>query len=251
VKRVKSTVVLAIAVLAVTLVFPGVRAFAAGAADSSAAAPEKPVTLTPEPAATPAPPAPARAKAKPPAGPVDELTTSWQPTREWMSFRVGMAKSLAEDAADGSVAGGIGFSRMISGLHLWRFTPLRRWSLGGYVEVNQIGRFGDASEIEVPLTAELVRHYQWGTPYLRPYLGLGGGAFFRKLYRTGADVARVKGGGYLVLGANAPINSHRVLGVDVRFARVDGENGGVNPVFGAGKSPVTHWSMKLNYAITY
>jgi len=248
----KSTDVVATALLAVMLAFPGVRAVAATAADSAATGPEKPVTLTPAPAAVPATPPPAKAKAKPAAGPVDELTRSWQPARQWMSFRVGMARSLAPDAPDGSVGGGIGFSRMISGLHIWRFTPLRRWSFGGYVQVDQIGRFGNASEIEVPLTAELVRHYQWGTPYLRPYLGLGGGAFFRKLYRTGADVApRPRVGGYLVVGANAPINSNRVIGVDLRFARVDGDNGGVNPVFGVGKNPVTHWGMKLNYAITY
>ena len=43
----------------------------------------------------------------------------------------------------------------------------------------------------------------------------------------------------------------RVLGVDVRFVKLDATNIRVNPVFGAGDNNATHWSVKLNYTLTY
>jgi len=123
--------------------------------------------------------------------------------------------------------------------------------LGAYVHFDQLGRFGDAAELEIPATAELVRHYQWTSPYLRPYLGVGAGGFYRKLYRSGHDIGRMKPGAYFVFGANSPIDAHHVIGLDARFARVNGDNLVNNPVFGPGKASATHWSIKLNYALTY
>ena len=61
-------------------------------------------------------------------------------------------------------------------------------------------------------------------------------------------------GGYVVFGANSPIDAHHVLGLDARVARVeriDKENIAVNPVFVDVEESATHWSLKLNYALTY
>ncbi len=214
--RVKPTQVLATAVMVAALVVPALAFAAAAPADSAV-----------------------------------DLHAAWKPGRQWMSFRIGFAKSSADQAADGSIGGGFGYARMLPGIHLWRFTPLRRYSLGAYVHLDQIGRFGDAAEIEVPVTAELVRHYEWGTPYMRPYLGVGAGMFYRKLYRTGNDFGRVKPGAYVVFGTNAPLDARQVLGIDLRVARVNGENVGGNPVFGPGTPKVSHWSIKFNYSIAY
>ena len=186
-----------------------------------------------------------------PADSIHDMRSPWQPGRQWMSFRVGFAKSSVPEAADGSIGGGMGYARMLPGFHIWRFTPLRKYSLGASIQLDQLGRFGTAAEIEVPVTAELVRHYQWGTPYLRPYLGIGGGAFYRKLYRSGRDFARVKPGAFLTFGVNTPLDPRQVLGLDLRVSRVNGENEGGNPVFGPGEHSASHWSVKFNYAITY
>ena len=48
-----------------------------------------------------------------------------------------------------------------------------------------------------------------------------GGAFYRKLYRTGDDIGVMRSGKYLVLGVNSPIDGTNVLGLDVRLAKVD------------------------------
>ena len=180
-----------------------------------------------------------------------ELQSHWGARRNWLSFRAGYAKSGTEDAANGSVGGGIGYSRMISKWKIYKWTLFKRFSLGGYVHVDQLGRFGDAAEIEVPATIELVRHFRWGSPYVRPYVGVGGGAFYRKLYRSGDDIGVMRSGKYLVLGVNSPIDGINVLGLDMRLAKVDATNAGVNPVFGLGDDNATHWSVKLNYALTY
>ena len=180
-----------------------------------------------------------------------DVGVHWRPGRQWMSFRIGYAKSTVTNAANGSIGGGIGYSQMLQGFKLWRFELFRHFSLGGYVHFDQLGRFGGASELEIPATVELVRHFRWTSPYLRPYFGVGGGGFYRKLYRTGSDISRMKPGVYAVFGTNVPLDDHQVLGVDMRIARVNSDNIYDNPVFGFGKRSATHLSLKLNYALTY
>jgi opacity protein-like surface antigen len=169
----------------------------------------------------------------------------WAAKRQWFSFRAGYAKSATADAANGSVGGGIGYSRMLP-----KWKRFRNFSLGGYAHMEQLGHFGDAKEFEIPVTLELARHFRWG-PKVHPYLGFGSGAFYRKLYRTGDDIGVMRPGRYIVLGMNSPVDGTRVLGVDVRFVKLDATNIRVNPVFGAGDNNATHWSVKLNYTLTY
>ena len=180
-----------------------------------------------------------------------ELRSHWAAGRQWLSFRGGYAKSATTDAANGSVGGGIGYSRMLSKWKLYKWTLFKSFSLGGYAHVEQLGRFGASAELEVPVTVELVRHFRWGSPYVHPYLGLGGGAFYRKLYRSGDDIGVMRSGRYVVLGVNSPVDRTSVLGVDVRLVKLDGTNVRVNPVFGAGDNSASQWSVKVNYAVTY
>lgn len=192
-----------------------------------------------------------------PAAPViadardEELQSHWAARRNWLSFRAGYAKSATEDAANGSVGGGIGYSRMLSKWKIYKWTLFKHFSLGGYAHIEQLGRFGDAAEIEVPATIELVRHFRWDSPYVHPYLGVGGGAFYRKLYRSGDDIGEMRSGKYLVLGVNSPVDGTNVLGLDLRVVKLDATNVRVNPVFGAGDNNAKHWSVKVNYAVTY
>lgn len=181
----------------------------------------------------------------------EQLRSHWAANRQWLSFRAGYAKSATIDAANGSFGGGIGYSRMLSKWKIYKWTLFKSFSLGGYAHIEQLGRFGDSAELEVPVTLELVRHFRWGSPYVHPYLGFGGGAFYRKLYRSGDDLGVVRSGRYLVLGVNSPVDGASVLGVDARLVKLDATNIRVNPVFGAGDNSATQWSVKLNYAVTY
>ena len=97
----------------------------------------------------------------------------------------------------------------------------------------------------------MVRHFRWSSPYVNPYFGIGGGAFYRKLYRSGGDLGRTRPGKYIVFGMNSPVDGNKVLGIDARLVKIDALNHGVNPVFGPGDDNATHWSVKLNYALTY
>ena len=165
---------------------------------------------------------------------------AWAKGSQWLALRAGYAKSTAEGAGDGMVGYGFGYRRFLS----------RKWALGMYVHHDLVGRFGAASEIEVPMTLEIARHFNWKTP-LHPYLGLGGGTFYHKHYRTGADRSELQPGGYLTLGADTPIARGRALGFDVRMAVVKQDKNSVDPVFGREKANAVHWSIKLNYAVAY
>jgi hypothetical protein len=160
----------------------------------------------------------------------------WADGTQWISLRAGYAKSAVKSAGNALGGYGFGFTRFIS----------PKWALGGHVQHDVLGRFGAASEIDIPITVEMTRHFAWETP-LRPYLGFGTGAFIHKMYRTGADETSIRPGAFLTAGANAPINATSLIGVDARMvAQMDAET--TNPVFPSDGSTVLHWSLKLNYA---
>ena len=183
--------------------------------------------------------------------PPEGMDANWQSGRNWISVRVGYAKSLVTDAPHGSFGGGIGFNHMLTKTKIYKWTVFKQWSLGGYVHVEHLGNFGASSVMEIPVTVEFVRHFKMGTPLLRPYAGFGGGAFYRKLYRTGSDLSVTRPAGYFVFGANTPIDHNNVLGLDFRFIQVDASNEPPNPVFGAGDPTAGRWSLKLGYSLTY
>ena len=183
-------------------------------------------------------------------------SVNWTKGRQWVSARAGYAKSSAAGSANGYGGGGIGYARFLT----------RRWAIGAYLHDDLLGQFGAAAEIEIPFTLEIVRHTRWG-PGLHPYLGLGGGMFYHKFYRTGDDATKTYGAGYLTWGANTPIGGPHVVGIDFRVARVPKQDD--NPVFRryADPFPVSslgpnaqlhelkggnvHWSVKVSYSLTY
>jgi hypothetical protein len=169
----------------------------------------------------------------------------WSKGAEWFTIRAGYAKSVAEGAADGNVGLGFSYARFKSA----------KWSYGGTVEWNVLGKYADARELEIPWTVEVTRHYKWPTD-LRPYLGLGLGAYFHQLSGTGDDGATLEPGGFLSGGFNAPISEHGLFGIDVRMNVVHNSTS-TNPVFGSeasgseAQSHVFHWGVKFGYSAVF
>lgn len=166
----------------------------------------------------------------------------WSAKTQWFWLRAGYAKSSAAGAADGNVGYGFGYTRFRNS----------KWAFGVHAEVNVLGRYGRARELEIPWTVEVTRHYKWNTP-LRPYLGLGGGAYYHQISGTGLDASTVLPGIYFVSGVNAPVSDHGLLGFDLRANSVRATAQG-DPVFGGAvtanehQSRVIHWSAKVGYA---
>lgn len=162
---------------------------------------------------------------------------AWKRGTSWATFRVGYAKSLEGGAPNGWAGYGFGFSRMMS----------ERASLGFFIHHELLGKFGAAAQIEIPVTAEYAYHIQWKTP-LRPYVGMGLGAFYHKIYRSGADRAEVLPAMVFKFGADAPLDDHNLLGMDARVATVGNDDETVDPVFGKPKATSVRWSIKLAYS---
>jgi hypothetical protein len=144
------------------------------------------------------------------AGAADDVGASFLRGSQWMSLRAGYAKASGEVAPNGLLGAGFGYRRFV----------LDKWSVGGFVHYELLGRFGRSADIEVPITLEVLRHSRWGAA-LFPYVGVGAGAFYHKRYRTGSDESGFTPGRYLVLGAHTPVTRRGLLGLDVRMAQVD------------------------------
>ena len=136
-----------------------------------------------DPAAAPKSAAPAKpAKVKKPKPP--ELSLEDQKKADgvyakgtnWLSFRAGWAKRTGELAGNGSMGYGLGYQHMMS----------RKWAFAAGAGYDIVGRFGASADEAVPFTGEFQRHYKWKTG-LRPYVGLGGGFYLRKNYRTASE----------------------------------------------------------------
>ena len=164
------------------------------------------------------------------AGAPDAMGVSLKRGEQWMSLRAGYAKGSGEVAPDGLLGGGFGYRRFV----------LDKWSMGGFVHYELLGRFGSAADIMVPITLEVVRHTRWGAA-VYPYVGVGAGAFYHKRYRTSVEVTPVVPDGasatrsfqtgvgwsgftpgrYVTFGATTPVRARGLLGLDVRMATVD------------------------------
>jgi len=166
----------------------------------------------------------------------------WLKGRQWISVRAGYAKSTALGAADGNFGAGFGYARFRNS----------KWSWGAQAEVNVLGRYGDAYEIESPWTVEVLRHYQWKTP-ARPYFGVGAGAYYHHVRGTSDDGSGITPGYYVAGGLNTLISDHGLLGFDVRASvvKIDRQ---LNPVFGGEatlgehQNNSVHWGLKVTYA---
>jgi hypothetical protein len=205
---------------ALAIVLTGAAATVA-AQDTTAVAPAP----APAPAAAPAPATPATRR------PIDP----WANGAQWLSVRAGYVKSLDDRSANGNVGAGFGLTAMGKG----------RWSVGAFAHLEVLGRYASASELEMPLTLEFARHSSWGQA--KPYVGLGGGAFYHKTYRTGGDSADLRPGFYFLGGINMQISERSLLGFDVRGI-FQGPVENDDPVFGSGKPDVSRWSVKINYS---
>ena len=198
------------------------------------------------------------------AGAANAKDDPWAPGASWVSLRAGFANSSVEGTGDGGMGAGFGFSHM---LDTW--SGLDHFSLGGILEYNVTGKFGGASEIVVPASLEFARHFGGERSTLRPYLGIGLGAYSRKLYRTGADTRETRFGFAFTTGANTKMSDHGLLGLDLRLISLRAVNDPPNPVFGSGsgdvvpdpRHPTTHtivephnggiWSIKFTYSVAY
>ncbi len=187
----------------------------------------------------------------------------WTAGSSWLYLRGGYSKNAAIGAGNGGAGYGFGFRHMLwsTKVDRWGYgghrplgwvhwTLLKHWSFGGFVEYDVLGRLNTASEIEVPAALDLTRHLMWKGA-AKPYVSFGFGAFHRKTYRTGDDFSKTSIGSFVATGFDARIADRQLLGFDARLARVPNENSPPNPVFGGGASTATHWSLKLQYAVTY
>ena len=165
----------------------------------------------------------------------------WASQTNWLCMRAGYAKSTALNSGDALVGYGIAFQHMLD----------NKWSFGGSVQHDVLGHLGTSTEIAVPFTVELTRHFKWNTA-IRPYVGFGAGYYFHKYYRTGTQDTGAPGSGeYLCWGANMPLSSRHVLGLDVRTSFMSTREGVVNPVFGPENGSETLWSAKLTWGMYY
>lgn len=164
----------------------------------------------------------------------------WAKGASWLSFGAGYARAGGKNAGDGLGGYGIGFQRMLND----------QWGFGVAIRHELLGHLGKSYEISVPFTAEFVRHIAWKTA-VRPYVGFGGGYYFQKYYRTGADYTGAPGAGWhLSTGVNLPLDDRHVLGLDARVGFVGARGGSVvNPVFGPEPDSQSQWSVKLNWAL--
>jgi hypothetical protein len=166
----------------------------------------------------------------------------WAKGSTWASVRFGYAKSAAEGAADGNVGFGFVYTSFMSA----------KWSYGASAQIDVLGRYATASQIEAPFSVETARHFKWATP-TRPYLGGGLGAFYQKIQGTTDDGASFEPGVYLMLGSNTLVSPRGLIGFDVRVSYVSMDRQD-NPVFGGEattgrhQSHSYHWSAKLSYA---
>jgi len=220
------------------------KADAKAGAKPAKAAKAAPTKAAPAPKAVKTPKVKAAPKPKEPEKSLEEQRAEdglWAKRTNWLSLRFGYAKNSDANAGDGMFGYGMAYQRMIS----------KQWSFGGSVQHDILGQLGAASEITVPFTLEMQRHYKWHTA-MRPYVGFGGGYYFHKYYRTGDSYGGAPGSGVFIDGgANLPIDGNHLLGFDTRVSFVSGRTGITNPVFGPEKATQVFYSVKLNWALAY
>lgn len=165
-----------------------------------------------------------------------DASSPWIRDANWMSFRAGTASSAVKNSPDGNVGVGFGMYHFLN----------HRWAAALQADLDVLGKFSGATEMELPLTLEMTRHFRWKTPTMRPYVGAGTGVWFHRYYRTGDDQADVRPGIYLSGGINTPIAPRSLLGVDMRLT-FQGNAESDNPLFPNQDTNALHWSFKLNY----
>jgi len=160
----------------------------------------------------------------------------WVGGANWTSFRIGTAFSTVKDSPEGGIGVGFGMHHFMN----------RRWSGGFQADLDVLGKFSGGTEMELPITLQFTRHMRFHSNTMRPYLGIGAGAYFHRYYRTGDDEANLRPAAILATGINTPIAPHSVLGFDVRMA-YQGDAQSNNPLFPNEETTAIHWSFKVCY----
>jgi hypothetical protein len=192
-----------------------------------------------------------KAEKAPKAAKTKEPEKSWEEQKKedgiyakgsnWLSLRFGYAKRTGELAGDGMVGYGVGYQHMIS----------RKYAFAAGVGHDIVGHFAGQLDEAVPFTAEFQRYSRWKTS-VRPYVGLGGGFYLRKNYRTGTDyTTTTTGGPHVSVGFTSELDANHAIGFEVRVARIKGREGIVNPTFGPGVANETIWTAKVSWALVY
>lgn len=218
---------------------PAVPAATEKAADSGkkavkpAKAPAKPKAEKPK----------AEKKAKAPEKSLEEQKKEdgvYMKGNDWISARFGWAKRAGQFNGDGLVGYGIGYQHMIS----------PRLAFAVHANHDVVGHFGPHLDEAVSFTGEFQRHFRWKGA-LRPYIGLGGGFYAEKYYRSGDDRTSTTGGPHLSLGFTSAIDDKHVIGLEIRGARLDGRPGITNPTFGTGEDAELIWTIKGSWSLAY
>jgi len=159
----------------------------------------------------------------------------------WLSFRFGYAKRSEDLSGQGLVGYGVGYQHMIS----------KRFAFAAGIGHDVIGHFGNQVDLAVPFTGEFQRHFQWKGA-VRPYVGVGGGYYFRKAYRTQSEyTTATAGGAHVSVGMLSPVTDRHVVGLETRVAFLKGRPGIVNPTFGPRVGTETIWTAKISWALVY
>lgn len=159
----------------------------------------------------------------------------------WLSLRFGYANRTGELSGDGYVGYGIGYSHMLN----------KRYAFAAGINHDVVGHFAKQIDESVNYTGEFERVFNWSGE-MRPYLGLGGGFYLRKMYRTGTDYSTTTtGGAHVSLGLTSQLDEKHVIGFETRVAWVKGRPGVVNPTFGPGTDTETIYTAKLTWALVY
>jgi hypothetical protein len=228
----------------------------ARAQDKPPATPPAPAAAAPAPAKgskaakTSKPKSPKTAKPKtakppkPPEPPMDErrkVDGVYAKGSNWLQLRFGYAKRTGDLSGDGFVGYGMAYQRMLS----------KKYAFAAGVDHDVVGHFAHQIDESVPFTGEFRRVFKWAGE-MRPYLGVGGGYYFRKMYRTDGDYnTTVTGGGHVSFGLTSQLDDKHVIGFETRVAWLQGRKGIVNPTFGPGEDVETIWTAKLTWALAY
>ena len=159
----------------------------------------------------------------------------------WISLRLGYAKRVGDHTGQGLVGYGVGWQHMLN----------PRWAFAAGVGHDVVGHFQSHVDVAVPFTAEFQRHFGWKSS-ARPYIGLGGGYYFRKYYRTGTDYnTQTSGGMHVSVGIASRVGDHNALGIEARGARLKSKAGVTNPTFGTSEDSETLWTVKGTWSLVY
>ncbi len=213
----------------------------------AATPPADTTTIKPVPLPAPVPTeTPVRAgknrRARPAATPrpAGAAVDPWARGSNWFSVRAGYARSAENNAAPGNFGVGAGVRRMF----------LSGWSAALQYDWNQLGRFGQAKEIEAPITMELDHHFAWKTA-ARPYLGIGTGFYYHQYRGTGRDLRRMLFGAHLDGGIDVPVGGRHLLGMDLRYENINNQQEPPNPIFGGERVVFVHVTAKLSYSYVF